>query len=67
MSPPQMKKFMHYLKKNFLNELYLCCNCADAIIRRCVTEAEMLSVLEMCHLSPIGVHNYGVGIVHKNF
>ena len=41
-----VKKFMHDVKKFFLNEPYLYQSCADGIIRCCVPEVKMLGVLE---------------------
>ena len=45
----QRKKFMYDVKKFFWNEPYLYMSCVDRLILRCVTECEMLSVLEACH------------------
>ena len=44
---------------------YLYRSCVDGIIRRCVPECEMLSVLEACHSSPIGGHHSGIRSAHK--
>ena len=38
---------------------------AYGLIRRCVPECEMLSVLEACHSSPIGGHHSGIRTAHK--
>ena len=56
----QRKKFMHYVKNLFWDELYLYRSCADGLIRRCVPEVEMLSVLEECHSLPVGGHHSGI-------
>ncbi|XP_069155015.1 uncharacterized protein [Solanum lycopersicum] len=40
-------------------------SCADGLIRRCVPEVEMLSVLEACHSSPVGGHHTGIRTAHK--
>ena len=61
----QRKKFMHDVKKFFWDEPYLYRSCADGIIRRCVPEVEMLSVLEACHSSPVGGHHCGIQTAHK--
>ena len=49
----QRKKFMYDVKKFFWDEPYLYRSCADGLIRRCVPECEMLSVLEGCHSHPL--------------
>ena len=61
----QRKKFMHDVKKFFWDEPYLYRSFADGIIRRCVPEVEMLSVLEACHSSPVGGHHSGIQTAHK--
>ena len=61
----QRKKFMYAVKKFFWDEPYLYRSCADGLIRRCVPECEMLSVLEECHSSPIGGHHSGIQTSHK--
>ncbi|WMV49906.1 hypothetical protein MTR67_043291 [Solanum verrucosum] len=61
----QGKKFMHDVKRFFWDEPYLYRSCADGIIRRCVPEVEMLSVLEACHLSPVGGHHSGIQTAYK--
>ena len=35
------------------------------VIRRCVPECEMLSVLEACHSSPVGGHHSGIRTARK--
>ena len=40
-------------------------SCADGLIRRCVPEVEMLSVLEACHSSPIGGHHSAIRTTHE--
>ena len=37
----------------------------DGLIRHCVPEVEMLSVLETCHSSPVGGHHSGIRTAHK--
>ena len=61
----QRKKFMYDVKKFFWDEPYLYGSCADRLIRRCVPECEMLSVLEACHSSPVGGHHSGIRTAHK--
>ena len=46
--------FIHDVKKIFWDKPYFYSSCADGIIRCCVPEFEMLSVLEACDSSPIG-------------
>jgi len=41
----QRKKFMSDVKKFFWEEPYLFCVCANGIIRHCVPEVEMMSIL----------------------
>ena len=45
---------MHDLKKFFCDKIYLYRSSAYGIIRRCVPEVDMLSVLEECHSSLVG-------------
>ena len=59
------KKFMYDVKKLFWDEAYLYRSCADRLIRCCVLEFEMLSVLEACHSSPVGGHHSGIRTAHK--
>ena len=61
----QRKKFMYDVKKFFWDKTYLYRSCADRLIRRCVPECEMLSVLEACHSSPVGGHHSGIRTAHK--
>ena len=56
---------MHNVKKFFWDEPYEYSSCADGIIRRCVPEDEMLSVLEACHSSPVGGNHSGIRTSHK--
>ena len=61
----QRKKFMYDVMKFFIDESYLYRSCGDGLIRRCVPECEMLSVLEACHSSAVGGHLSGNGTAHK--
>ena len=45
---------MYDVKKFFWDKPYLYRSCADGLIRHCVLECEMLSVLEACHSLPVG-------------
>ena len=56
---------MYDVKKFFWDEPYLYRSCADGLIRRCVPECEILSVLEACHSSPVGGHHSGIRTSHK--
>ena len=56
---------MYGVKKFFWDERYLYRSCADGLIRHCVPECEMLSVLEACHSSPVGGHHSGIWTAHK--
>ena len=56
---------MHDMKIFFWNEPYLYQSCGDGIIRRCVLEVEMLSVLEACHSLHVGGHHSGIRTEHK--
>ena len=61
----QRKKFMHDMKYLFWDETYLYGSYVDGLICRCVSEVEMLSVLEACHFSPVGGHHSGIRTAHK--
>ena len=61
----QSKKFMYDVKKFFWDEPFLYRSCADGIIRCCVPQCEMLSVLEACHSSPVCGHHNGIRTAHK--
>ena len=63
----QRKKFMYDVKKFFWDEQYLYSSCADGLIRHCVPEVEILSVLEACLSSPVGGHRSGIQTAHKIF
>ncbi|CAH9126115.1 unnamed protein product [Cuscuta epithymum] len=53
----QRKKFLHDVKHYYWDEPYLFKHCADGIIRRCVPNEEMLSILDHCHNLPCGGHH----------
>ena len=59
------KKFRYDVKKFFWDEPYLYRSCAYGLIRCCVPECEMLSVLEACHSSAVGGPHSGIRTTHK--
>ena len=50
------KRFFAHLKRYYLEEPILYKHCADQVIRRCVPEDEMHSILNHCHTLPCGGH-----------
>ena len=52
----QKKRFFAHLKHYFWEEPILYRHCADQVIRRCVPEDEMHSILNHCHTLPCGGH-----------
>lgn len=58
---------MHDVKKFFWDETYLFNSFTNGLIRRCVPEVEMFSVLEARHSSPVGRHQSGIQTGHKIF
>ena len=52
----QKKRFFAHLKHYYWEEPILYRHCADQVIRRCVPEDEMLSILNPCHTLPCGGH-----------
>ena len=52
----QKKRFFAHLKHYYWEEPILYRHCADQVIRRCVTEDEMHSILNHCHTLPCGGH-----------
>ena len=50
------KRFFAHLKHYYWEELILYRHCADQVIRRCVPEDEMNSILNHCHTLPCGGH-----------
>ena len=48
------RKRMHEARKFFWDEPYLFKICVDRIIRRCIPEVEIMSILQACHLLPVG-------------
>ena len=52
----QKKRFFAHLKHYYWEEPILYRHCADQVIRRCVPEYEMTSILNQCHTLPCGGH-----------
>ena len=52
----QKKRFFAHLKHYYWEEPILYRHCVDQVIRRCVPEDEMNSVLSHCHTLPCGGH-----------
>ena len=52
----QKKRFFAHLKHYYWEEPILYRHCADHVIRRCVPEDEMHSILNHCHTLPCGGH-----------
>ena len=50
------KRFFAHLKHYYWEEPILYRHCADQVIRRCVPEHEMHSILDHCHTLPCGGH-----------
>ena len=56
---------MHDVKKFYWDEPYLYRSCADEHICQCVSEVEMLSILQACRSLPVGRHHSGIWTAHK--
>ena len=52
----QKKRFFAHLKHYYWEEPILYRHCTDQVIRRCVPEDEMHSILNHCHTLPCGGH-----------
>ena len=61
----QNKRFFAHLKHYYWEEPILYRHCADQVIRRCVPEDEMHSILNHCHTLPCGGHFGGQGTAAK--
>ncbi|XP_070008702.1 uncharacterized protein LOC142164975 [Nicotiana tabacum] len=55
----QKKKFSRDCRQYYWEEPFLFRVCSDNIIRRCVLEEEIMSILKACHDSPVGGHHGG--------
>ncbi|GJT81152.1 reverse transcriptase domain-containing protein [Tanacetum coccineum] len=58
MTSQQKNKFFKDVKHYFWDDPFLFKNCADQVIRRCVSGQEALDILKACHSGPTGGH-YG--------
>ncbi|GJT14159.1 reverse transcriptase domain-containing protein [Tanacetum coccineum] len=58
MTSQKKKKFFKDVKHYFWDDPFLFKNCADQVIRRCVSGQEALDILKACHSGPTGGH-YG--------
>ena len=61
----QKKRFFAHLKHYYWEEPILYRHCAEQVIRRCVPEDEMHSILNHCHTLPCGGHFGGQRIAAK--
>lgn len=53
------------MRKYFRDEPFLFKLCADRVIRLCVSEVEMMSIIEACHSSLVGGHHGGARTIEK--
>ncbi|XP_060974096.1 uncharacterized protein LOC133039263 [Cannabis sativa] len=65
LSRQQLKKFFSEVKHYYWEESILYKHCVDQIIRRCVPEEEMYSILNHCHALPCGGHFSGTRTAPK--
>ncbi|KAL4384267.1 hypothetical protein GQ457_15G020160 [Hibiscus cannabinus] len=59
------KKFRHDARYYFWDEPYLCKQCVDQLLRRCVPEEEQKGILFNCHTSTCGGHFGGARTAAK--
>nr|GEW39670.1 reverse transcriptase domain-containing protein [Tanacetum cinerariifolium] len=64
MSTQQKNKFFKDVKYYFWDDPYLFKTYADQVIRRCVTDQEVVDILTACHIGPTGGH-YGANYTAK--
>nr|GFB05579.1 DNA-directed DNA polymerase [Tanacetum cinerariifolium] len=57
MSSQQKSKFFKDVKHYFWDDPFLFKNCADQVIRRCVSGQEAIEILKACHYGPTGGHH----------
>nr|GEX87502.1 reverse transcriptase domain-containing protein [Tanacetum cinerariifolium] len=57
MSSQQKSKFFKDVKHYFWDDPYLFKNCADQVIRRCVSGQEAMEILKACHYGPTRGHH----------
>ncbi|XP_062088688.1 uncharacterized protein LOC133795248 [Humulus lupulus] len=65
MTRQQLKKFYSEVKRYYWEEPILYKHCPDQVIRRCVPEEEMLSILTHCHSLHCGGHFGGTRTAAK--
>nr|GEV57196.1 hypothetical protein [Tanacetum cinerariifolium] len=57
MSSQQKNKFFKDVKHYFWDDPFLFKNCADQVIRRCVSGQQAIEILKACHYGPTGGHH----------
>ncbi|GKE70222.1 reverse transcriptase domain-containing protein [Tanacetum coccineum] len=62
----QKQKFFNDLRHYFWDEPFLFKQCADRIIRRCITGEDAAQILRQCHSEPSGGH-HGIATTARNF
>ncbi|KAL0374403.1 UNVERIFIED_CONTAM: Retrovirus-related Pol polyprotein from transposon.6 [Sesamum radiatum] len=65
LSYQQKKKFFSDIKYYLWDEPYLYKRCGDGMVRRCVPEEEMQSILGFCHDREVGGHHGGAKTAAK--
>ncbi|GJW17561.1 reverse transcriptase domain-containing protein [Tanacetum coccineum] len=64
MSTQQKNKIFKDVKHYFWDDPFLFKTCADQVIRRCVSDQEVVDILTACHSGPTGGH-YGANYIAK--
>ncbi|XP_019267190.1 PREDICTED: uncharacterized protein LOC109244536 [Nicotiana attenuata] len=59
LTPDNRRRFLHDVRLYMWDGPFLYRLCADQLVRRCVPEEEMSSILHSCHSSPYGGHHGG--------
>nr|GEU96975.1 retrovirus-related Pol polyprotein from transposon TNT 1-94 [Tanacetum cinerariifolium] len=57
----EKQKFFNDLRHYFLDEPFLCKQCADRIIRRCIAGGEAAQIIRQCHSGSSGGHHDFMG------